>query len=353
MSNQVSTVNVLSSVTLRSYLPLLCLITICSSWTVYYSMDSVVNDYGRAKQEWLFMLDALIVLPLVCWWAIKDKKEAAVKALAYTCLAVLVGSYIIPDTEKVIWPYLESSRYLVLAGFVVMEILTVATVIIAIRAGLKRGDDVDEAIRQPVERLFGTGVLAQVMQLEARVWTWLLFGHRLTSAENQDKHRIQTFSVHNKDGAQSNALGFILLIAFEIPIVHLLLHFIWSPLAANIISGLTVFSLVFFIAEYRAMAARSVTIEKNDVVIRYGVFNPYRVPLAAIQTVSPSTGFIRRAKHIKRFNFAGDPNIVITLNTRVTGTDCHTLYLGLDNPGLFIEQLNGYCKGEAVNNYPV
>ncbi|WP_462173000.1 hypothetical protein [Pseudoalteromonas xiamenensis] len=89
----------------------------------------------------------------------------------------------------------------------------------------------------------------------------------------------QHFTYHQKGGAKSNLLGFILLIAFEMPIMHLVLHFIWSPLAANIVTLLTIFSLVFFITEYRAFSKRPISLFCNKLFIRYGLYQPLVIPL--------------------------------------------------------------------------
>ena len=103
--------------------------------------------------------------------------------------------------------------------------------------------------------------------------TYALFSKKIRQQNfTGDSH----FSCHKKDGAQSNQLGFILIILFELPIMHLLLHFLWSPIAANLTTGLTLLGLVFFIAEYKAIAIRPISIVPDSIIVRYGICNPLR-----------------------------------------------------------------------------
>ncbi|PAJ75061.1 hypothetical protein CJF42_07070, partial [Pseudoalteromonas sp. NBT06-2] len=144
------------------------------------------------------------------------------------------------------------------------------------------------------------------------------------------------FTCHKKDGTQSNQLGFILIILFELPIMHLLFHFILSPFAANLTTGLTLLGLAFFLAEYKAISIRPVSITPNSLIIRYGVLNPLEISLANIESIQLSSGFIRRSSNVKRFNLAGNPNVEIQLNSG------KFIYLGVDSPSDFILTLEKY-----------
>ena len=118
--------------------------------------------------------------------------------------------------------------------------------------------------------------------------------------------------------------------------VHLLLHFLWSPFAANVTTILTLLGLVFFVAEYKALAIRPISILQDGIIVRYGVWNPLRIALSDIAHVQPNSVFIRRSGNVKRFNLAGNPNIEIKLNSG------KFIYLGVDLPNEFLTTLNKY-----------
>jgi hypothetical protein len=315
------------SILTKKKIPFLFLLSISVFWAFYYQSSNILNDYGNQKPEWLLFIDGLIVLPFLCLWCIKDKKEALLKALAYACLIILLGSFIIPESSKLIWHYLESGRYLVITAFVILEVVTIFTVFFAIKASLTKNKDPDLAISQPIEKILGKGFVSAVLSFEARVWTYVLFSKKIKSDYFSGKSH---FSCHLKDGTQSYLLGFLLIIMFELPIVHILLHFLWSPFAANVTTILTLLGLVFFIAEYKAISIRPVSITTNSIIIRYGVWNPLNISLNDIEFVQLNSKFIARSSNVKRYNLSGNPNIKIKLNSG------KFIYLGLDLPNKFI-----------------
>ncbi len=317
---------------LKQKIPLFFLICISAFWTFYYQSNSLLNAFGTANYEWLFLIDGLLVLPLLCFLCIKEKKQAAIKAVVMCCFAVLIGSYIIPESNKHIWSYLEAGRYVVLVLLLLFEITAIATVFLAIKAALDKGSDPDKAISQPIKRWVGEGLFAHVLMFEARIWTFALFSKKITSQKfGGNTH----FSYHHKDGAMSHSLGLIVLILVELPLAHLLVHFIWSPMAANVLTLMTLFGLLFFIAEYRAMSIRPISLCQNNLIIRCGLYAQLVIPLSQISDIEINQRYIARAQHIKRYNYAGIPNVAITL-VQPMGL-LQKVYLGVDNPRALID----------------
>lgn len=314
----------------KKNIPFMSLVIISLFWAFFYQSSIWINDYASSKSEWLLLIDGFIVLPILCFIFVKNKKEALLKSLAYACVIVLLGSLVIPESSKHLWLYLESGRYVVLAAFVVLEITTIVTVFFAIKASLNNRVDPDVSISKPIEKVIGKSAIAQLLTFEARVWTYFLFSSRI---QKDAFLGIKHYTCHNKDGTQSNMLGFILLIAFELPITHLVLHFTWSAFAANLISILTLVGLVFFIAEYKAISIRPVSITDTNIIIRYGVWHPLVIQFSDIETIQRSSGFIKRSSNIRRFNLSGLPNVKIALKSG------KYIYLGLDSPDSFISDV--------------
>ena len=317
----------------KKNIPFIFLTVICAFWAFFYQSSNVLNEYGVEKPEWLLLIDGLIVLPVLCFFCVKDKKEAAIKAVAYSCLIIFLGSFIIPESSKVVWHYLESLRYLAIAAFIVLEFTTIFTVFFTIKASLTKEEDPDIAISKPIENIIGKGAISAFLSFEARVWTYALFSKKIRKQYfTGDIH----FNCHKKDGTQSNQLGFILIILFELPVMHMLLHFLWSPYAANVTTVLTLLGLTFFIAEYKAIGIRPISIEPEGIIVRYGLWNPLKIPLSKIKHVQPNSKFIRRSSNVNRFNLSGNPNIEIKLNSG------KFIYLGVDSPNEFLLTLEKF-----------
>ena len=319
---------------IKSKIPLAFLTIISIWWWYYYASSNALNEYGNAKHEWLFMLDAILVLPVLCFLCESDKQKALLKAAILCCTSVFIGSLIIPEQNKVIFHYLESGRYFVLAIILFLELSALVTVCIAVRASLSNKEDPDLAVANPIEKVFGSTMFSSIMSFEGRVWSFALFASQIKSSAYRGK---QHFFYDKKDGAQSNLLGFILLIIIEIPLVHLLLHFLWSSTAANITTGLTVFGLIFFFAEYKAIDKRPISIHGGNLTIRYGLYAPFTIPLDNVSEISPNNSFVKRSRNIKRFNYFGVPNVAIKLCSPINGKT--KVYLGVNSPVAFINTI--------------
>lgn len=160
-----------------------------------------------------------------------------------------------------------------------------------------------------------------------RVWTFALFANRINGADFEgDVH----FFHAEKDHTKSSMLGFIVIILIELPIAHLLLTLFISHQVAAVISMLTIFGLLFMVGEYRAIDKRPTSVSSREIIVRYGIFNVYRIPRASISSISLHTGRVPRSPKVKRFNWSGAPNIEIALK------DATKVYLGLDKPDEFV-----------------
>ncbi len=328
--------------TIKRNLPLVFMVYMTVSWGYYYQSNSALNAYGAANFEWLFLIDGLLVLPLFCFWCIKDKQQAAIKALIMSCLVVMLGGYIIPQANQVLLPYLETGRFGLLALFLLFEVSAIVTVFLAIKTGLNNRSDPDEAIAKPISRFLGEGLIAQILMFEARIWTYVLFAKKIKNHQfNGQSH----FSYHLKDGALSNKKGFIVLVLLEIPLAHVLLHYIWSPTAASVITLLTFFSLLLFIAECRSLSRRPISLDVDTLFIRYGLFAPMNLSLCNVAEVAMNQEYVPRTKHHKRYNSAGIPNVIISLKLAVG--PIKKVYLGLDRPVEFI----ALVKSRVADNH--
>ena len=166
---------------ITNQVPLLYLLLISVGWGIYYSSPSEINNMGAANFEWLFMLDALIVLPVLCLFVEKNKQKASLKAAILCCTAIFIGSVIIPEQNKVIFHYLEGGRYVVLATILLLEFSTFITVLLAFKALLAKNEDPDVALQKPIERVFGRSVFSNLLQFESRMWAFAFFSSHIKS----------------------------------------------------------------------------------------------------------------------------------------------------------------------------
>jgi hypothetical protein len=99
----------------------------------------------------------------------RNEKEATIKAVVYSCLIILLGSFVIPENSKNIWPYLESTRYIAIAVFVILEVTTIFTVFWAIKASLTQDKVPNITILEPLEKILGKSAISSLLGFAARV----------------------------------------------------------------------------------------------------------------------------------------------------------------------------------------
>ena len=295
---------------------------------------------GQSLPDWPYFFDFLITLPLL-YAAICRPGWRRVLQFLLACIAASywLGYWLIPDSFKVLWQHMAWLRYPVLAGIVVVELLLAWRVLRFLFAAVHTRAFADDAIEPTFARWFGKGAFSTLFAIEYRVWYYALL-HR---ARNQivldgDQH----FTTHRKDANQADQLAFILLALLELPVLHLVLHGKGYVSLAWLLSGLSLYGLLFLIAEYRATALRPISLTVDELIIRRGVWGLRRLPLNLIANVSPHRGAMERTAQVEIYDANRQPNIVLNLlpGTVVAGRfngqkTVQQIALGLDEPERF------------------
>jgi membrane protein YdbS with pleckstrin-like domain len=294
---------------------------------------------GLAVPEWVVGVDLLLVVPLVYLILCRPApKQALLSVLALLSLGVLVGSFAIPDDDKLAWRTLEDLRWVGLGLLVLAQIALIAMVLRDILAH-GQAANLESAIDGAIARRVHDSTVRALLQADARVWTYALV---------RDASRFRTtapaFHSARHDGNASNQQAFLILVAIEIPIMHGIVH-LFSPIVAIWLTALSLYGLVFLWAEYRATVLRATTLEYSVLHIRHGVLGDLTVPYDRIDAVEPTRGRPGRRKGHLRFVGTGTANVRLRL---APGTRLPTLlgmravdeiHIGLDEPDRFINAL--------------
>lgn len=294
--------------------------------------------------EWPVMIDLLVFLPLACltvYW--RRGREAVVKALICLGAGALAGSWILPAESKVAWLLVEDLRLAAIVLLVLFQAGVMAALVLKARREWHH-ENPEIALERAIGERFGNGVFARLLQLESRVWLYAL-------ARRPVRHEfpgLRHFPVGRQGMNASNQLGFLIIVGAEIPLAHLLIH-LFSPTAAVVITGLSVYGFLFLLAEYRAALYRPLSITVQGLRIRYGVLQDFLIEWSAIATVAPARGSVRRRKERLRLIGMGEANLRIELvpGARVAGIlgspQKHEIFLGVDDPHGLIAEIRARC----------
>ena len=294
--------------------------------------------HGEPVLEWPVAFDLLLLLPGAYLWVHRRRgRRALLGAVGLFATGIAIGGLILPTASQQLWPWLLQLRYALLAAVLATQVVLIVMLLREVRRA--RGTrNLELALDEALTRRLGDQGLVNVFRLEARMWLYALLRHPVRQPFPGQGH----FYAHRQQGNASNQLGFLMLMAVEMPVVHLLLHWLVSPLTALVVTGLSGYGFIFMLAEYRATLYRPTTLDGGWLRIRCGIAGDVAVPLARIATAEPYRASARRAPGRMRFVGMGAANVRLQLQpgTRLGGLlgerEIHEVLLGLDEPERFI-----------------
>ncbi|GAB2850351.1 hypothetical protein GCM10027277_18160 [Pseudoduganella ginsengisoli] len=291
--------------------------------------------------DWMLLADFSISLPLLHYLLFRPSlKRWLFRWFQLTSLGIILGHFIIPESSRVIWPMLEKVRTAATGLLIPVELAVMSMIAYSVWKLAKLDGNIDRALQDGITRKLGTTVSSHLALWEARIWLYALY-----KPINASYAGRQHFTYAKQNSNASNQLGFIIAILFELPLAHMLLHFIWSPKAAWIATALTAWSMVYLISEYRATLVRPVSIDSEHLYIRCGTLSVDTViPWHQIRSIGKTTEQVRRQPGVRRYKQMGAINISIQLQPNVQLPDflgraqpLTAIYLGLDDPDGFIQ----------------
>jgi len=311
----------------------------------------VGNDFGRDVVEWPLLADLLITFPLLYYFMFRPSLRAfLLRWLTFAALGFWFGSLVIPDEGKVIWRGVESLWPLYVALQAALELYVLVFLVRKMRALTRMGGDVDGAMEQTIRGRLGRGAAGWFALFEARIWYYGLFMRKGAQLRFRGE---QHFSYDKNEGNASNQIAVIMMLLFEMPLSHLLLHLVAvKPLLAWIVDGLTLWSLLYLVAEYRATHWRPVSLDKDALLIRYGVFAADRVvPYGMVESISRRSGYVPRERGVLRLRQFGGANVEIRLRpgSRLPGFAGREqvvtrICIGIDKPDAFIDAVRAKLR---------
>lgn len=167
-----------------------------------------------------------------------------------------------------------------------VELLLLGT--IAVRARRARtsfrrsAGDLYDRIRVAA-RSVAPGRAADAMAYEVAILVHA-FARRLSPVEPGPGERAITS--HRTAAYGTVVLGLGIVVAVEAVAVHFLLR-MWSPTAAWVLTGLSIYSVVWLVGDWRAIRARPSVVGRGLLRLRLGIRWEVDVPRAAIESVEP------------------------------------------------------------------
>jgi hypothetical protein len=244
------------------------------SWFLLVSISIVFGNYWLARHTpasllggaagppaWPVLIDTLLVIPLIYLFMFRrNGRRVWIGTAMMVGLGAFAANSIRPEQPGPWLDHLKAMRYGLGGVLALVELGLVLSVLHVIYVSHRGGRDLEAAIESGFNGRFGDSSVARLLAFEARMWFYALFVGKGHVAGKISEER---FSHHMKDGHASNQQGFIVLILFELPILHVLLTLFWNSSVAWIVSLLSAWGLCYLIGEYRATYRRQTSIGED------------------------------------------------------------------------------------------
>lgn len=176
-------------------------------------------------------------------------------------------------------------------------------------------------------------ILFELAMLHYALWAW---GPPRPAAG-------EPFTAFKKSGYGQLLAGLGMIAAMEVALVHWLLHRYWSPLAAWVLTGLSLYGCLFFLADWKACRRRPILLGNAAILVRIGLRWDVRIPFAAIAAFRPAARFeTAQGPHQLKAALRGNPDFVFELKEKVEAVGAYgrrrevaRVFLAVDDRAVF------------------
>lgn len=277
---------------------------LAASWLIATSTAFLVHPTVLGSA---IALDIAVVIPAAYWATIVRRRLASARTLIpVIALSILAASALLPTTSTgvLVWArYLLSPAEIGLAAYVVWKVRAVRLL-----RGASSTDDPLTSIYAATYEIVGNAFAARLIASELAMLFYAVASWR---------HRPGTPAGVLAFAPARAAILLIVLIpmvVLETVGVHLLLSQ-WSATAAWVLTGLSGYTVLWLVGDYRALVMRPTLVTGDELVIRIGLRCSLRVPLPLIERAQASDwrGSARSVPGHLNMASPDTPNVLIVL----------------------------------------
>lgn len=274
----------------------------------------IINLTGPAMPSVVSLgvtLDLALCIPLVYYLTLCRKLNAPLITVLIIFLACIgLASLIIPAGSQF---YLSQLKKLLLVTE--LTLLTfffwkLRSIVILYKSLAEVSPDFIFNLRGAFHQVIGQGMASSILISEIAMFRYGIFWW---SGKKETESHEPSFSVHREAGYVVIWVVMCAVIVMETILVHLLL-WPWNMGFAILATVLSIYGLIFFIADLTALIKRPVTIRNHALLLRIGIRWNAEIPLSSINEIRSIKGF-DKAKENETLDCSimKDPNVVLTL----------------------------------------
>ncbi len=246
-------------------------------WALRQPLIAANSNYSL-----IVTLDLAVVAPAVCFLLVRRRRQLAPSVLIAT---IVFGGFVSGLLFRDVW----TGRGLIVLA--VLELLLLAffaartvTFIDRVRTGLRAGEPLEQVLHKGLEAAYGRSPALPVLRLALTELFLIYYGifgsFRRTPNVNPD-----IFSYHRSQDT-GTSLALMLIVAFEAVPVHFLVHQ-WSSVAAWILTGLSLYTLLWLLGDYQALRLKPIEFTATHLRLYTGLRWQANIALEAVAELVP------------------------------------------------------------------
>lgn len=303
---------------LRSRLALFALATSCI-YAVAVSIAQNLEGFGgdAAVIAAGVTLDIALVVPVLYWLLVVRAGAPRLSIVPVSLLSLAAAGAIVPSEHHQALSTLEALALPLEVGLVGYLFWSVRRALAAGEGAVGEWDPLDR-LRSAASRLLGPGRGAEILAFEATVFYFAFGSWR---REVPEPGAGEVFISHHRKALYSTAFAGIMIAgAIELVPMHWLLG-LWSPAAAWILTGLSIYGLIWLVGDYRAILLRPSRVARGRFFLRLGLRWQAEIPLLRIRACRKLTAGDRQAlrsrRDVLRATLLGEPSHLLELDSPI------------------------------------
>ncbi len=252
--------------------------------------------------------DLALFIPVIYFLLIRKSKIPKITIVPFFVAGIVIASFIIPkdfqfyltQVKNWILPIVETTIFF-------LVIYKVRQLNKQFRKGINITLDFYSALKISATQILPNRI-SSAFATEIAVIYYGFFSWRKRKLESNE------FSYHKTSGTIALLSVFIFLILLETSVVHILLQK-WSIVAAWILSIVSTYTSLQVYGIMRSMSKRPISIENDELRLRYGLFSESTIPISNIEAVELSNKANDKTKKLSPLGDFESHNVVIRLKT--------------------------------------
>jgi hypothetical protein len=289
------------------------------------------------------LCDLLGVVPLAYWWFIVRRRLAAARTLIpVVILCLLAAHQALPASHRGVldWiRFLIAPAELTLAGYIIWKVRSI------LRTPPRGGSaDIVETIERVLEPALGHRPAARLIAAEMAI-LYYAFGVWKRHGRREETGDGPTF-IPVRSTPILVVLGVVL--AIETAGMHLLVSR-WSDTAAWVLTGLSAYTLLWVVGDFRALALRPTIVTREALRLRVGLRFSATVPWTMVESARRASwrDAANKAKDCANLASPATPNVLITFAEPIAARgyfgmerSVRTVLLAVEDPNGLLARMN-------------